>query len=256
MNSKKSLGTYLSLCTEYYELDKPVAPKESFDFFLSYVKASKGPILEPMCGTGRFLIPFLEAGYQVDGIDASPHMLKKLYQKCESKNLKPNVHQAFLQDIEQGRQYDLIYIPCGSFGLITDLNQAKICLRKIWEHLDEGGIFVCEVETKNFISTNFGSQVRSTKTMADGKKIIFNLWPRPFENNIDTMLCHYELLDKDCLLQEETELFQVRLYDHSHFQGLLQEAGFSNIRMLKAFDKGKEPNPQDETVIYECTKKT
>ena len=48
------LDTYLSLCSQYYELDKPDAPHDALEFYLKYVKNTDGPILEPMCGTGRF----------------------------------------------------------------------------------------------------------------------------------------------------------------------------------------------------------
>lgn len=34
-------------------------------------------VLEVGCGTGRFLLELCKAGYKVDGLDASPHMLKQ-----------------------------------------------------------------------------------------------------------------------------------------------------------------------------------
>lgn len=254
MENERKLETYANLCTEYYELDKPCAPRESFELFLSYAKEAKGPILEPMCGTGRFLIPLIEAGHTVDGFDASPHMLSKLHQKCITKNLKPYITECFLQDMNLGKQYGVIYITCGSFNLITDLEQAKAALKKIWEHLLPGGLFVCEFETLNFVSTNFGSRTVSSKSFPDGRKIVFTIIPRPFENNIDSLICHYELFNADQLLQSETELFQVRLYEHEHLQALLHEAGFSKVNVLKAFDRNSSPDPKDNTVIYECMK--
>ena len=50
------LETYLNLCTEYYDLDKPEAPTDALQFYLKYADEAHGPILEPMCGTGRFLV--------------------------------------------------------------------------------------------------------------------------------------------------------------------------------------------------------
>lgn len=50
----KSLDTYLDLCTQVYDLSKPTPPQDAYDFYLSYVRETNGPILEPMCGTGRF----------------------------------------------------------------------------------------------------------------------------------------------------------------------------------------------------------
>ena len=66
---------YKTLCAEYYELDKPTALEDALQCYLRYAEESHGPILEPMCGTGRFLIPLLKQGYSVTGFDYSSHML-------------------------------------------------------------------------------------------------------------------------------------------------------------------------------------
>ncbi|MBX9890234.1 MAG: class I SAM-dependent methyltransferase [Amoebophilaceae bacterium] len=79
----KSLDTYLGLCTEVYELSKPHAPSDAYLFYRTYAEVAKGAILEPMCGTGRFLLPLLEEGFDVHGFDASPSMLAKLHEKLQ-----------------------------------------------------------------------------------------------------------------------------------------------------------------------------
>lgn len=60
--TKQILDTYLDLCTQVYELSKPIPPEDAYAFYRSYVADYKGPILEPMCGTGRFLLPLIEEG--------------------------------------------------------------------------------------------------------------------------------------------------------------------------------------------------
>ena len=70
---------YGSLCTEMYEILHESAPGDELNFYLSY--ARKGmKIMEPLCGSGRFLIPFLENGFDICGMDLSEEMLKKLKQ--------------------------------------------------------------------------------------------------------------------------------------------------------------------------------
>lgn len=65
---------YGSLCTELYELLHPEAPREELDFYLSYAAPGQR-ILEAMCGSGRFLVPFLERGFAIEGVDLSAEML-------------------------------------------------------------------------------------------------------------------------------------------------------------------------------------
>ncbi len=152
LNHKK-LDTYLGLCTEVYELSKPEAPSDAYAFYHKYVKAAKGPILEPMCGTGCFLIPLLEEGFDIHGFDASKHMLNRLNEKAKVKMLRPNVWSGFVQDLARPENYNLIFIPSGSFCLITDLHDAKTALRKFYENLNEGGIFLVEADTLQSVPT-------------------------------------------------------------------------------------------------------
>jgi len=58
-----------------YELDKPNAPEEELDFYIKYSTSKIMKTLEPMCGSGRFIIPIAEKGYSIDGFDISRDML-------------------------------------------------------------------------------------------------------------------------------------------------------------------------------------
>jgi hypothetical protein len=61
------MNSYQKLCTEFYDIDKPSAPSDALNFFLHYAEKANGPILEPMSGSGRFLIPLLERQFDIDG---------------------------------------------------------------------------------------------------------------------------------------------------------------------------------------------
>ena len=50
--------------------------KTNLNFYLSYAEKGK-KILEPLCGSGRFLVPFVERGLDISGIDLSNEMLQK-----------------------------------------------------------------------------------------------------------------------------------------------------------------------------------
>ncbi len=77
---------YGSLCTEMYKILHERAPQDELEFFLSY--AEKGQkILEPLCGSGRFFVPFYKAGYDISGMDLSDEMLAKLRQKIPDANV-------------------------------------------------------------------------------------------------------------------------------------------------------------------------
>lgn len=58
----KNSTIYPSFCTKVYDLSKPHPPEDAYAFYRDYAIKANGPILEPMCGTDRFLLPLLKGG--------------------------------------------------------------------------------------------------------------------------------------------------------------------------------------------------
>ncbi|HQU09310.1 MAG TPA: class I SAM-dependent methyltransferase [Opitutales bacterium] len=253
MEANRQLETYLGLCTQYYDLDKPIAPEEELNFYLQYAQAANGPILEPMCGTGRFLIPFMQAGLDIEGFDASPWMLEALRKKCLEQKTTPNIWEGFLQDLDSPKRYAYIFIPAASFGLITDLEEAKVSLKKIHQHLSDDGIFLFGTETPISAHPAYSNRMLSV-TREDGKKIVLSLLTLPTEDQIEATACRYDLIDEDNVIHSENETFKVRLYEEQAMCDLLKQAGFTNIKAFKAFDPNQAPDAQDDAIIYECRK--
>ena len=257
----KQLETYLQLCTQYYDLDKPTALARELSFYLKQAQQTKGKILEPMCGTGRFLIPLMEKGLKIEGFDASQTMLNALYAKCTKKHLNPTVWHGFLEDWHATSQYSLVFIPSGSFGLITDLNRVRLSLKNIFSCLKSGGVFVFEAETlpgqaNQSIPTTAKTCESSYQTRPDGKRIALNTICLGIQKSICQTLCKYELIDNHTsqVLQTEAEIFQIRLYPPKQMLALLTGAGFASIKMFKAFNLDKKFSYDDKTVVYKCIK--
>src|SRR5688572_22112959 len=129
------MNSYRKLCTEFYDIDKPAAPAEALAFYLGRALRAGGPVLEPMCGTGRFLVPLAQRGIDIDGTDASPQMLDACRAKCREHGLSPGLHEQFLHELDLPRRYALVMIPAGSFGLVTDRAQVRESLRRIRAHM-------------------------------------------------------------------------------------------------------------------------
>jgi len=99
---------YGSLCTEMYEILHEQAPQDELNFYLSYAEKGK-KILEPLCGSGRFLVPFMERGFDICGIDLSGEMLNKLKQKVPNAKIV----QADILEYSSRELYDYIFISSG-----------------------------------------------------------------------------------------------------------------------------------------------
>src|SRR5262245_39754188 len=110
---------YQRLSAWAYDLDKP--PGRSFgdiEFLTSRLADCRGPILEPAVGTGRVLIPLLEAGLTVEGFDASDEMLERCRTNCRARGLSPRLDKMQYESFQYDHTFAAIIIPAGSFELI------------------------------------------------------------------------------------------------------------------------------------------
>ena len=48
------------------------------DFYVALAREANGPVLDIACGTGRILLPCLQAGVDIEGLDLFESMLKTL----------------------------------------------------------------------------------------------------------------------------------------------------------------------------------
>lgn len=252
--SNKTLGTYLNLCTQVYDLSKPSAPHNEYEFYRSYALKAKGSILEPMCGTGRFLLPLFEEGFNIEGFDASDHMLKVLHNKARNANLSPKVWKSFIADFNGKEKYDLIIIPSGSFGLITDLGEAINALQIFYDHLSEHGTLLFEIETLKAIPSQFNTWRSSAYSRDDEKVIIANFLNLSVTDNVLSTICKYELVENHNISNTEIEMMKVRYYDPQILLQLIKSIGFKEYKMAKAFVLDSIPDKNDEVVVFECKK--
>src|SRR5205807_10445494 len=79
----------------------------AIDFFVELARQANGPVLDIACGTGRILLPCLQAGADVDGLDLSEPMLSTLRKKAAALQLAPRLYTADMSDFELPRRYAL-----------------------------------------------------------------------------------------------------------------------------------------------------
>ena len=115
------------------ELDKPVGRWfADVEYYARLLAGVSGPILEPAAGTGRILIPLLQAGHGVEGLDNSPQMLALCRQHCHDRGLDPVLREADMTIYVRLAAYEAVIIPAGSIALLDGRKatlQALTCFR-------------------------------------------------------------------------------------------------------------------------------
>lgn len=247
------IDTYKSLCTEFYDLDKPTASKEALEYYLEEVKKSTQPILEPMCGTGRFLIPILEQGFDIEGTDASFDMLESCRKKCKKKNLFPTLYYQRIQDLILPKSYGLIFIPSGSFGLIIENEEMQESLKRLNTCLLSKGRLIIEIETPYLPPKDEKRENRDVSRNDFSKIQLTTATQYNSETKIETINCEYQNVVNNSLTLSETETIRVKHYEVNEFAEQLKSVGFSEIEALRPYSDGKVTG-QDNMILFKCVK--
>ncbi len=87
--------------------------------------------LEIGCGSGRLLLPLLEKGHPIDGVEISTEMVTLLHQNAEEQNLtskleQSNIYTADIVDLELNQTYQRVSIPAFTAQLLTRENFQKL----------------------------------------------------------------------------------------------------------------------------------
>lgn len=246
---------YGQLSTEFYALDKPDAPPDAFDFYEAFAREARGPIHEPMCGTGRYLLPLLAQGLEISGSDSSPHMLEACRERAAALGLAPELSEQSLQVLRCARAPKLMFVPSGSFGLLIEDEEAKLALRRAYEVLAPGGQLLVEAErlrpTPPDMSGTWGGR---WVERGDGAKLVLS-WLGQYSGaaNVTTSLHRYELVKDGRLLATQWEEFRVRSYGAEEFRALLEGAGFERIDALKPYERSAADD-SDDAIVFSARK--
>lgn len=243
------INYYGNLCTEMYEILHDKAPQDELDFYLSYAEKNK-KILEIMCGSGRFLVPFLEYGYNIRGVDFSVEMLEKLKLKAP----EADVEYADIAEYTTNEQFDYIFISSGSVSLFTDMNLCQKILKKIKGLLAPAGKFVFAVDTiAAKCLDNDDYEMSVSVKMKNGFDLVLKTKNYfDVQQQIQFSPGIYELYDRDKLLKSEHMDFQTHLYKFGEMENYLREAGFTEIKTYSSFEKEIAIDDCCDMFLFEC----
>jgi SAM-dependent methyltransferase len=253
-----SFSYYGELCTEVYDLTKKVGQSFGGDieFYQSKLKKCKGRILEAMVGSGRMIIPLLEAGLTVDGVDYSAEMLASCQLRLKERNLNSNLYHTDLRILKLPYKYEAIIIPAGSLLLIEELKDSIQVLKNLYEHLETGGKLILDL----FLPENNlqGDDFRGISTfhLPNGDTITMQeqVVELDFLKQYKVSYLRYEKWRQGVLIQTELQRFAIRWYGMEEFKLVLKEIGFSEVYISADFIEGIQPTNSKQQIVYEAVK--
>ncbi len=112
-------------------------------YYRKFIERYGQPALDVACGTGRLLLPYLQDGLDVDGVDISPDMLALCREKARAAGFSPALYPQAMHALDLPRRYRTIFV-CGSFGIGSTRRQDAQALERVYRHLEPGGALLLD----------------------------------------------------------------------------------------------------------------
>jgi SAM-dependent methyltransferase len=206
------------------------------EYFRPFVAAGQ-PALDAGCGAGRLLLPWLRDGLDVDGCDVSPDMLAECRRLAEAEGLEPALYAQALHALDLPRRYRSI-VCCGTFGLGSTRKQDEEALRRLYDHLEPGGLLVLDIEANGDVleTDPHPAQLEPTgerKRATDGSE--YSLRGRVVavdraERRVTRAIQAWQWRDGE-LVAEEEHLLTEAVYAPDELARMLERAGFGGVEV-------------------------
>jgi SAM-dependent methyltransferase len=244
---------YGTLATEVYEIDKPIG--HSFgdvEYYAGLLAGVGGRILEPAVGTGRILIPLLEAGHEVEGVDTSPQMLAVCRQHCRDRGLDPVLHEADMTEFVRPAAYQAVIIPAGSFELLDGAPAARRALACFRESLTPGGRLLLDIDPPQLTAgpepVRYWWRDSFLWTLQ-----VMHAWYDSAANQ-RTRLLRYEKWQAGGLVATELQWLRLQHWSVPEFEGLLARAGFTDVLVTADHRADGRPAPDSDIWTFHATR--
>lgn len=241
-----------------------LAEPDELDYYRRSIERFGEPALDLACGTGRLLVPLLEAGLDIDGADLSEDMLALCAAKAAERGFHPRLLQQAMHELAAPRRYRTIYV-CDSFGIGGRREDDRTALRRIRDHLEPGGALVFSHDLPNGDPLQWDRWLPerradlpepwpdsgTRRTTADGDEI--ELTGRlekldPVAQRV-TMGMRPRLWRDGRIVVEEEHAIQISLYFRQELLLLLEAAGFSRVEVEAAYT-GQPAGADDMGLVF------
>jgi SAM-dependent methyltransferase len=238
---------YDGVAAEFWGLMGGNTPEADLPFFEQAIREGGGRALDLTCGSGKHLIPYLQAGLDVEGVDSSQPMLDACAIRAAAIGKKPALYCQMMQALNLPHRYHTIFISVGSFHLLKEREEAVETLRRCHRHLLPGGkLYVTAYRPAGADDPN----LRKRWTMGpathpkDNSTLKVECWIENVDpaNQLVTQRRTYVLTQPGRPPRTQEAVLYQRWYDIDELKAMFASAGFTDIFAHRDFS----PEPATE----------
>ncbi len=202
-------------------------------------------VLDAACGTGNVSELMNQRGFEVVGVDISPQMIETAKKKSE------NV-EYFVQDLAEldlDMKFDLAISLFDSLNYITDPETLARAIKRVGEHVVQGGLFIFDVNTIYALAHHFFDQANLASDHYP-----HYIWSSEYDHTrrICTVNMTFEVMENGQTRQFK-EVHVQRGHSLEELEQMLIDAGFEVVETLHAY-RFRKPTRRSDRVFFVARK--
>ena len=245
------MDAYHALAASYDRLTNDVNYRDTVEFYRQIMDredVKPRTAVDLACGTGSVALILAEMGLEVTGVDMSEEMLTVAMDKVSEMDYPPMFVCQSLQELSIPRGVDLAVCALDSLDYITNPDDCREAIRRIYRALNPGGIFIFDVNTPEKLRAMDG------QVFLDEDDDVYCIWRGEFDE--DTNICSYgmDLFQRQgSVWHRSFEEHREYAYSQEQLTEYLRGAGFMRIRVYG--DRRLEaPNRTDQRIYFKARK--
>ena len=242
---------------------------EEASYFRKTIEDSGEPALDLGCGSGRLLIPFLQAGLDVDGCDYSADMLNVCRERLEAEGLTSQLYNQALHALDLPRRYRTIFAS-GVIGLGGSKHLTRQGMQRCYEHLRPGGTFTFDYqspwndppywkgwlpENRRSLPLDWFEPTAERQRLSNGDELentVRIVSQDPLEG-VAVRDIRFRLWRDGKLVQEEIHTMKIEFYTKSELELMLELAGFEEVQIFGDFN-GEPAGMDHKNLVFVARK--
>ena len=245
------MDAYHALAASYDRLTNDVDYQATVAFYMEILTREglrPRTAADLACGTGSVALILAEMGLRVTAVDMSEEMLTVAAQKAQGLDHPPTFVCQPLQELRLPRAVDLAVCALDSLDYITDPEDCRRAIHRIYKALNPGGCFIFDVNTPEKLRAMDG------QIFLDEEDDVYCVWRGEFDEN--TNICSYGM----DLFQRQADVWLRSFEEHREYAyteaqlaGYLKEAGFTSIAVY-ADRRFETPGPGEQRIYMKARK--
>lgn len=245
------MGAYEALAVSYDRLTNDVDYEATVAFYNEILKREglhPRTAVDLACGTGSVTAILARQGLQVTGVDMSEEMLTVAMEKVMDMENPPRFVCQKLQKLWLPRGVDLAVCALDSLDYVTNPEDCKEAIRRVYKTLNPGGIFIFDVNTPEKL------RAMDSQVFLDEDDDVYCVWRGEFDEQSN--ICSYGM----DLFQRRGEVWERIFEEHREYAysqeqltEYLKAAGFTHIKVY-ADRLFEAPRPGEQRIYIKARK--